>query len=165
MRRSSLMMSKILAHEQRREAQRWLVQENEPRRGHQPARYRQHLLLATAQPPEGQMLALAQDRKLLKVLLCLRAQALLAAGAAAAIAAEQQVVHHGLVGEQAAALGHQHHAGGNDAVGRLGSEFLAVETNAALHRTQDAASALRHVLLPAPLLPISATSSPSARGG
>src|SRR5690349_16072290 len=55
-----------LMHEQGRESDRWLVDQQQARRGHDRARDREHLLLASAQAAGKLTAALAKHRKRLK---------------------------------------------------------------------------------------------------
>src|SRR5262249_38357020 len=99
-----------LLHQQRRQAERRLIEQDEARRAHQTTRDGEHLLLAAAERARWQVLALVQDWELVEVTLRLGLEVGLVRYVAPAVGAEQKVVQHALVAKQPPPLGHQHHA-------------------------------------------------------
>ena len=88
------------------------------------------------------MLTLAQDGKLIEILLGLGVHALLAGNKFPPVGSEHEVVHDGLVRKQTPPFRHQHHATSNDTVCGLGRELLAVQLDAAAHRAEYACKSL-----------------------
>jgi len=76
--------------------------------------------------------------------------------------AQHQVLVHGHVGEDLAALRHEHDRMDDAAPRRLARRVAAADVDLAAPRRQQPAMAFKSVLLPAPLAPIRATISPSA---
>ena len=119
---------KNLLHQQRRQAERGLVKQNEPRPAHQRAADRQHLLLAAGERAAALVAAVAQPRKQ-------REHAFEVGVEAAAVGhscADLQVLHHRHARKHAAALGRLRDAELGDLVGRQRGDLAAGETDAAL---------------------------------
>ncbi len=116
-----------LLDELRGEPERGLVEQQDARARHETAGEREHLLLASGEEPRARIGALAEARKALEHRLDVGGDVVVAAQERA----EAQVVAHAQVGEDQAALRHQHEAGAH-AIGRVERCHLgAEELNAA----------------------------------
>ena len=123
-----------LLDQDRREAERRLVQDQELGLAHQAAADRQHLLLAARQRAGGLDEPLAEpwkDRQYVVEVLRPR-------GAAAAVAAELEILAHREVGEHAAPFRHLHQPGLDDAHGGCARDVGAVEADRAAERPVEA---------------------------
>src|ERR1700682_97767 len=121
-------------HQERRQSQRRLVEKEQARVGHQPARDGQHLLLAARERPGQLPDALAQAGKEreppLEVLLAVRARA-------ARVSAHAQVLQHGHLGKDAAAFGHVDDAQLDHLVRRELRQIAPVEEQPTRQRAQE----------------------------
>jgi len=116
-----------LVHEQRREAERGLVEDEQPRLGHQPAADREHLLLAAGERSRALGGALLEAREDGEHAL----EALRAARTAAPIAAELEVLEHREIREDAAPFGHLDQAGRHDVRIASAGDVRALEADRA----------------------------------
>ena len=114
-----------LRHEQRREAERRLVEQQQPRALHERAREREHLLLAAAERA-GLLVAPLLDPREVR----LDAREVVLDRAAPRVRAEPQVLPDGELGERAAALGHVRDAEPRHVVGPAAADRLAGEADA-----------------------------------
>jgi hypothetical protein len=129
---------RIDAHDQReqfldqnrREAERGLVEDEEFWFCHQAAADRKHLLLASRERTGALGLALGEARKDCKHAVAIGT----AMGRATPIAAEIQVVAHRQVGKNSPTLGHVNESAGDDDGGTLSFDRIAVETDRACAR-------------------------------
>ena len=110
-------------HDQRREASRRLVEEQEVGVAHECAPDRQHLLLPAGQESALPVLACLQVREGPEDLL----DGPFAPSVAATLLCELQILHHRQVGEDAAILGDESDASPGDDVRRLAGEIFAAE--------------------------------------
>ncbi len=117
-----------LAHDQGRQTQRRLVEQQEPRTQHQRARHREHLLLAARERPGRLVPALPEHRKVAEHALEVVPEV---ASLASAPRAEAQVLLDREVHERAAALRRMRDAELNDVFGGLALERLVFEPNRA----------------------------------
>ena len=145
-----------LAHDQRRQPLRWLVQDQQPRIEQQRAGDRQHLLLAAGKLPAAVLLALGEPREQL-----VDARDGPRAGP---LQRHAQVFLHRQVGEDAPPLRHVADAEGGDAERRQARGLLAEHPHTCRERSGvRPIRLLSVVVLPAPLRPSSAVILPSAR--
>ena len=124
-----------LLDEDRRQAERRFVEDEQARLGHQAAADRQHLLLAAAHRAGPLALALGKAREGGEDALEVACLALVRAG----IRAELQVLAHAEVGEDAPPLGHLDEPGLDDTAGVRACQHLAAEAHFAIPRGQQRA--------------------------
>ena len=149
-----------LLDEDRREAQRRLVEQQQLRLGHQRAAHREHLLLAAGHRARLLRLALLQAREQLEDALEVVADlGVVGAGERA----ELEVLAHGHAREAVAALGRLRDAQLDDLLWPAAADLLARRSGSCPSRGGVMPEIERSVVdLPAPLEPISVTISPSS---
>jgi hypothetical protein len=144
-----------LVDDRRREAQRRFVEHQQSRLVHQRLCDREHLLLTARENAGARRAAFLQDRE--QRVDALVAQRGVGLGKPRAPQTERKVVLHRLAAEQAPTFGHVQQPTADDRR-RLGAAYVrAVEGDAPALRPQQPESARISVVLPAPLLPTSAT--------
>ena len=148
-----------LAHDQRRQAERRLVEQQQLRRRHQGAGDRQHLLLAARELAGLLAEALLQDREQRQHALEIGRRRL---PVAPRRGAERDVLRHAERAEDAPPLGHQRQALGDQPLGRLAADRPNPKPDRPPARRTRPAMLRSRVDLPAPLGPITATISPGA---
>jgi hypothetical protein len=109
-----------------RQAERGLVQQEQPRPEHEPAGHGQHLLLAARERASDLSLPLGQNREILVDPGKLVHES---AGAAADVGAEPEVFFHGELGKRATPLGNMRHAQARDIFRRAAVDALAGEAD------------------------------------
>jgi hypothetical protein len=124
-----------LLDQQRREAERRLVEDQQARLAHQPASDRQHLLLAARQRAGRLGPALLEAREDLDHAFEIARAVLLAAP----IGAELEVVPHREIGKHAPPLGHLDQPRLDDAGRARAADLAAVEADRAAERPVEAA--------------------------
>ena len=126
-----------LLHQQRRQAEKRLVQQQHARRGHQRTGDRHHLLLSAGQSAGKLPAPFCQAREQgIDVVKPLLQRALAAAGKA--YRAQQQVVLYRQRRKHAPPLGHLHQTGRHDGVRRQCQQVPPIEQHLALAKAQGA---------------------------
>ncbi len=123
-----------LGHHQRRQPQRRLVEQHQPRAGHPGPRDGQHLLLTAREQRRRLLAPLGEDREAGGQLV----QVALDVAVAPRVGAHFQVLEHGHAAEDAAALGHVGDAAGGDGVRGQAGQVGAVVPHRSRARAEQA---------------------------
>src|SRR5439155_8815108 len=148
-----------LAHQERREAERRLVEQQQPRPRHEGARDREHLLLAAREGARALAAALAQAREEAERLLAILGDA---GAVPAAVGAELEVVVHREVREHQAPFGACETPSATISWGGMRVISLPSKRMRPARAGINPESARSSVVFPAPLAPIRVTISPAS---